>query len=215
MMIAEGVIAMIWAAAALAIYNLRPELVSEKGPFVLGEITTHFLGTWMGGVTVLAIVVLAVTSGDTALRSARLSLAEMFRIDQVKIALRVMTCLPLVAIVAVLLWWSNQSAKSFNNLWNYFAWGNQVLSATTLMCGVVWLMRQGRRAASLVALLPGMFMTAVVGTFIFWTPGTGGQPWGVIPGGLPLPAAIAVGVVIAVAFAVFAVRAAARGREDS
>ena len=215
MMIAEGVIAMIWAAAALAIYNLRPELVSEKGPFVLGEITTHFLGTWMGGVTVLAIVVLAVTSGDTALRSARLSLAEMFRIDQVKIALRVMTCLPLVAIVAVLLWWSNQSAKSFNNLWNYFAWGNQVLSATTLMCGVVWLMRQGRRAASLVALLPGMFMTAVVGTFIFWTPGTGGQPWGVIPGGLTLPAAIAVGVVIAVAFAVFAVRSAAKGREDS
>ena len=214
MMIAEGVIAMIWAAAALAIYNLRPELVTQKGPDVLGEITTHFLGTWMGGVTILAIVVLAVTSGDTALRSARLSLAEMFKIDQVKIVMRVLTCLPLVALVAVLLWWSNQSAKSFNNLWNYFAWGNQILSATTLMCGAVWLLRQGRKAASLVALLPGMFMTAVVGSFIFWTPGTDGQPWGLVPGGLPLPAAVAVGVAISVVFAVFAILASRKRDEN-
>jgi len=204
MMILEGVIAMIWAAAALAIYNLAPENLSLGGPTVLGNIATRFLGPWMGSVTVLAVVILAVTSGDTALRSARLSLGEMCRIDQVSIAKRVLTCVPLIAIVAFLLGWSNQSPKSFNNLWNYFAWGNQMISATTLMCGAVWLLRQGRRASSLIALLPGMFMTTVVVAFICWTPGTGGQPWGVVPGGLNLGLSIAIGVAAAVGFAAYA-----------
>jgi len=116
MMIVEGVIAMIWAAAALAIYNIAPENLSLPGPAVLGNITTHFLGKWMGGVTVFAIVVLAVTSGDTALRSARLSVGEVFRIDQVPIASRIATCVPLIAAVSLLLWWSNQSAKSLQPL---------------------------------------------------------------------------------------------------
>lgn len=211
MMVAEGVIAMIWAAAALAIYNIAPENISLPGPAVLGNITKHFLGTWMGGVTIFAIVVLAVTSGDTALRSSRLSLGEMFSIDQVNIAKRVMTCLPLIVIVALLLWWSNHSAKSFNNLWNYFAWGNQMLSATTLMAGTVWLLRKGCKAASLVTLVPGFFMTTVIASFIFWTPGTGGQPWGFVPGGLPLHASIAIGVVAAAALTFFAIR---RGRKE-
>lgn len=211
MMIAEGVIAMIWAAAALAIYNTAPENLALAGPKVLGNITTRYLGQWMGGVTVFAIVVLAVTSGDTALRSARLSLAEMFGIDQVKLPTRIMTCTPLILAVALLLWWSNQSAKSFANLWNYFAWGNQMLSATTLMAATVWLVRQGRRAASLVTLIPGMFMTSVIVAFILWTPGTGGQPWGLVPGGLPVGVASAIAAAVSVAFAAFAIR---RGRAD-
>ena len=134
----------------------------------------------------------------------------MLSIDQVKIATRILTCVPLIVIVALLLWWSNQSAKSFNNLWNYFAWGNQMLSATTLMAGTVWLLRNGRKGASLVTLLPGFFMTMVIASFIFWTPGTGGQPWGLVPGGLPLWAAIVLGAVAAVAFTWFAIR---RGRQ--
>ncbi len=203
MMVAEGVSAMIWAAAALAIYNLSPENLKLAGPKVLGNITTHFLGPWMGGVTVFAIVVLAVTSGDTALRSARLSVGEMFRIDQIPLVRRVATCLPLIAVVSLLLWWSNQSAKSFSNLWNYFAWGNQMLSATTLMAGTVWLLRQGRRVSCLVTLLPGMFMTAVVATFILWTPGTDGQPFGLVKGGLSVGVSTAIGAAVAVAFAVF------------
>ena len=215
MMIAEGVIAMIWAAAALAIYNLAPENLSIPGPAVLGNITTHFLGKWMGGVTVFAIVVLAVTSGDTALRSARLSVGEVFRIDQVPIVRRIATCVPLIAAVSFLLWWSNQSAKSFNNLWNYFAWGNQMLSATTLMAGTVWLIREGKRLASLVTLLPGMFMATVVAAFILWTPGTGGQPWGLVPGGLPVGTATIAAAAVSIAFAAFAIwRAVAKNRTN-
>ena len=196
MMVAEGVIAMVWAAAALAIYNLAPENLSLAGPAVLGNITTHFLGTWMGGVTILAIIVLAVTSGDTALRSARLSFAEVLKIDQVRLSTRVLTCLPLILIVIALLWWSNTSAKSFGHLWNYFAWTNQLLATTMLMAATVWLLRMGLGLKALVALLPGIFMCMVISTFILWAWPSKGQVWGVIPGGLPLGVAAGVAAVI-------------------
>jgi carbon starvation protein CstA len=206
MMVAEGIIAMIWAAAALAIYNIAPENLNLAGPVVLGNITTHFLGKWMGGVTVFAIVVLAVTSGDTALRSARLSISEMFRIDQISLIKRIVTTLPLILIVAALLWWSNLSAKSFSNLWNYFAWGNQMLAATTLMAGTVWLLREGKKLACCITLLPGMFMTSVIATFILWTPGTGGMPVGIVPGGLSLMLSVSISFAVSLSFAVWVIR---------
>ena len=196
MMIAEGVIAMVWAAAALAIYNLAPENLSLPGPVVLGNIAKRFLGPWMGGVTVAAIVVLAITSGDTALRSARLSLAEELKVDQVAVGKRILTCIPLVAVVAGLLAWSNGDAKSFNHLWNYFAWMNQLLSTTMLFVASVWLMRKGRGAKSLVALVPGVFMCLVISTFAFWAWPTKGQVWGLVPGGLPLPGAFAAAAAV-------------------
>ena len=108
------------------------------------------------------------------------SLGEMCGINQVPVIRRVLTCLPLVLLVAVLLWWSIISAKSFNHLWNYFAWGNQVISATTLLCGVVWLVRQGKRAGALIAAGPAVFMTTVVMSFILWASADKGQPWGVV-----------------------------------
>ena len=210
MMILEGIIAMIWAVGGLAIYNLKPEFMSKSGPVVLCEITTHFLGSWMGTITVLAVVILAVTSGDTALRSTRLSLAEMLHIPQQNFLPRFLTCLPLIVLVAGLLYWSNTDAKSFNKLWNYFAWGNQVLAATTLMAATVWLLRRGKKIGSLITLIPGMFMTAVVVTFIVWTTGKNGQPAGLFfftrHGGLPYGTSVAIGVVAAVGFAVFVLR---------
>jgi len=205
MMILEGMIAMIWAAAALAIYNLAPENLTLVGSTVLGNIATHFLGPWIGSVTVLAVIVLAITSGDTALRSARLSLAEMCRINQVSLTKRILTCLPLIVLVACLLTWSNESPKSFRNLWNYFAWGNQLIAATTLMAGSVWLIRRGLGFKSLVTLLPGMFMSTVVVSFMLWTPGTNGQPWGFVPGGVALGTSVAIGVVASVAFAAYVI----------
>ncbi len=208
MMIAEGVIAMIWAAAALAIYNLDATQLALPPATVLGNITTRFLGPYMGGVTVFAVVVLAITSGDTALRSCRLSLAENFAINQVPLVPRILTCVPLILIVALLLWWSNTDVKAFNHLWNYFAWGNQVLSASTLAAGTVWLLKQGKKAYSWVALLPAMFMTAVVSSFILWTSSGNGQPWGF---GLPLWISITLGCLAAVGMALFAFQ---KGKEQ-
>ena len=202
MMILEGVIAMIWASAALAIYNIDGANLGIPGPVVLGNIANHFLGRWMGGVTVAAIVILAITSGDTALRSARLTFAEELRIDQRNIRRRIMTTLPFIFVIAGLLWWSNASAKTFGLLWNYFAWGNQILAVSMLMTATVWLIRQGCGVKSAVTLLPGVFMCTVVTTFILWASPAKGQVWGA---GLPYGVSLTAGVLISVLFAAYAV----------
>jgi len=176
MMVVEGLIAMIWAAAGLAIYNLFPDYFSKNPNTVLLYITQHFLGSYMGIATVLAVIILAITSGDTAMRSMRLSLAEMFSINQKKFSSRLLTSLPLMLIVVGLLAWSQASEKSFGQLWNYFAWGNQVLAASTLMAASVWLFRQ--RKNGFVSLLPGMFMTFIVLSYIIWISPEHGGPVG-------------------------------------
>ena len=176
MMVLEGAIGMIWAAGGLAIYNLFPETMSIKATDVLIKITDYFLGGYMGAVTVVGVVILAITSGDTAMRSLRLSIAEILKIDQKPIVQRLLTTLPLMVIVAALLAWSNASAKSFNSLWNYFAWGNQVLAASTLLAGSAWLLKQGK--TPLIALLPGMFMTFIVLSYILWISPSHGGPVG-------------------------------------
>lgn len=176
MMVLEGVIAMIWAAGALAVYNLFPEQMSQNPSLVLSKITTHFLGSSMGAITVIGVIVLAVTSGDTAMRSLRLSLAEICKVSQKKVSARVLLCIPLILIVSGLLWWSNIDAKSFNILWNYFAWGNQVLAVFTLAAGFVWLKRSGKSGA--IAMIPAAFMIFIVLCYILWISPAHGGPVG-------------------------------------
>ena len=171
MMVVEGVIAMIWAAGALAIYNRMPETLALAPAVVLKYITETFLGRWIGAFTVFGVVVLAITSGDTAIRSLRLSLAEMCSIQQKSLKNRVLLCLPLIAAVSGLLIWSNTSAKTFGYLWNYFAWANQVLGASMLLAAIVWLKRQKKPLG--VALVPGAFMTFIVIAFLLYHPKLG------------------------------------------
>ena len=166
MMVAEGVIGMIWAGAGLAIYNLFPQYMSVAPAKVLGHITTYFLGTFAGSITIIGVIILAITSGDTALRSTRMALAEMLHIDQKPIINRLIICFVLLQIVAGLLWWSNLSSDSFNMLWNYFSWGNQILAVTTLLAGSVYLARCGKNR--LIALIPGAFMLFIVLCYILW-----------------------------------------------
>lgn len=167
MMIVEGIIAMIWAAAGLAIYNLRPELLHTKPMAVLNTITNYFLGSSFGTITVIAVIILAVTSGDTALRCCRLTVAERFEFPQIKLSSRLMICIPLSGLVVALLAWSNANEKTFDILWRYFAWGNQILAVMTLLAGIVWLYRN--RKPVYIALIPGTFMLFIVTTFILWT----------------------------------------------
>lgn len=176
MMVVEGIIGMIWAAGGLAIYNLKPELMAQNPTLVLSEITTHFLGTGVGAVTVISVIILAITSGDTAMRSMRLSLAEIFHYSQKPFINRLLLCLPLIGIVSLLLWWSNQSPTTFNQLWNYFAWGNQVLASCTLTVATVWLVAKGK--PGWITALPGAFMTFIVATYIFWISPEHGGPIG-------------------------------------
>lgn len=192
MMIMEGIIAMVWAAAGLAIYNLFPEYMNVVPAKVLGYTTTHFLGKWGGAITVIAVIILAITSGDTAMRSLRLSFAEIFKISQVKFLNRILLVIPLIAVVTGLLIWSNSDVKSFNNLWNYFAWSNQVLAACTLFAATVWLRNNNK--PWWIAALPAVFMTFIVATYILWISPAHGGPVGF---GLKLETAYFFGASIA------------------
>jgi len=183
------------------IYNLFPELMAAKAPAVLLRLTNYFLGSWIGSLTVISVVILSVTSGDTAMRSLRLSLAEVFRMDQTSIGNRVLLCLPLIALVSILLWWSNQSAATFNQCWNYFAWGNQVLAACTLTAATAWLV--SKRKFYLVTLIPALFMTFIVATYIFWISPAHGGPVGC---GMELSDARIVGGFVAVVLAIWSVK---------
>ncbi len=167
MMILEGIIAMIWAGAGMAIYNLFPEYLQINPNTVLYHITNYFLGSYAGAITIIAVIILAITSGDTAMRSMRLSLAEMLNIDQKSFYKRFSLCIPLIVLISILIWWSNQSAATFNKLWNYFVWGNQVLAASTLLGATSWLIAQGKNY--FITLIPGAFMTFIVTSFILWT----------------------------------------------
>lgn len=208
MMVVEGVIAMVWAGAALAIYNKFPDSWGEKEVAVLTKITTEFLGSGLGTLTVIAVVILAITSGDTAMRSMRLSLAEILKLDQKPFRNRLILCLPLIAIVAGLLAWSNADIESFNKLWRYFAWANQVLAVFTLGSGIVWLYSQ--KKAGWISAIPCLFYCFIVLSFIFWTSKDHGGPAGL---GLDLNVSYAIAAVISVAFVAWCFgRGISRGR---
>jgi carbon starvation protein CstA len=200
MMVLEGIIAMVWAAAALAMYNGNILLMKENPNTVLAKITAHFLGSGVGTITVLSVIILAITSGDTAMRSLRLSLAEIFKVPQTKSLSRILLCLPLIAIITGLLVWSNKDAKSFGTLWNYFAWGNQVLGASTLTAATVYLAREGK--CFLITLIPGMFITFVVTTYILWISPAHGGPVGC---GLDLQVSYIIALVVSSAVSGYAI----------
>ncbi|MBR7121442.1 MAG: carbon starvation protein A [Lentisphaeria bacterium] len=176
MMVVEGFIAMVWAAGAMAIYNQFPELLGTNANGVLAQIANHFLYGNLSTVVVVSVIVLAITSGDTAMRSLRLSVAEMFHIDQKPILPRLLLVVPLIALTLLLLYWSNANSDSFQKLWTYFAWSNQVIAAFALLAGSIYLCSIKRPA--FITIIPGAFITFVVLTYILWISPAHGGPVG-------------------------------------
>ena len=179
MMIVEGLIGMIWAAGGMALYAHRSELLaSGNGPMLLRELATWLLHPAAAQFALLGVVVLAITSGDTALRSLRLVLAEYFSIDQKPIGRRLLTTLPIFSAVIGLLIWSNAAPDTFKILWNYFSWSNQVIAAFALLVAVAWLRRNGKPAW--VAAAPALFMVFIVIDYILFVSPTAvkGAPLG-------------------------------------
>ena len=176
MMVAEGFIGMVWAAGALAVYNRMPLMMKKGATEVLSTITNLFLTEKISLLVLISVIILAITSGDTAMRSLRLTLAEMFKLDQRPVINRILLVVPLILIVTGLLFWSNINAKSFNMLWNYFAWSNQVMAAFTLLAGTIYL--TALKKPSFVTVLPGVFITFVVSVYILWISPEHGGPVG-------------------------------------
>lgn len=165
-MIVEGVVALIWAAAASKFagsYAHLSEMVDNGGPaVVVNAICQSWLGTAGAVLAVLGVVAAPITSGDTALRSARLIAADFMHASQQRIWQRLLLSLPIFALAFLLI------KVDFDVLWRYFAWFNQTLGTITLWAVAVWLTRQHK--CFWVALVPAVFMTVVTSSYILTAP---------------------------------------------
>lgn len=163
-MIAEGAIALIWAAAGVAFYGstggLQAALTAMGQSGVVYDISTTLLGAVGGTLAVVGVVACPITSGDTAFRSARLTLADCLGLDQSLISRRLALSIPLLAAGALL------TQLDFGVLWRYFSWSNQTLAMITLWAAAVYLRRNCGRVQSLLAALPATLMSAVCATYI-------------------------------------------------
>ena len=169
-MITEGVVALIWAAAAA--YFFGPDSVvdvtGKSGAAIVGIIANTWFPSAIAVITVLGVISAAITSGDTALRSARLIIADFLHFDQRSIKNRLIIAIPMFAVTALILVYSLADAKGFDIIWRYFAWANQVLAMVTLWTITVYLAQE--KKAYIVTLIPAMFMTMVTMTYIFEFP---------------------------------------------
>ena len=164
-MIAEGIVALIWAAAATYFFHYHEGgiLIGDASVIVF-DITKDWLGTVGSILAILGVVAAPITTGDTALRSARLIIADILHIDQGKLLKRLLVSLGIFAVTALALVYSLADQEGFNVIWRYFSWANQALSVFTLWAVTVYLVREGK--CYWVTLLPALFMTAVCSTYI-------------------------------------------------
>ncbi len=162
-MIAEGIIALIWAAASMAFFG-STESLSQAGTaaVVVSTISLSLLGAVGGGLVVLGVVVCPITSGDTAFRSARLAIADAMNYKQSAIKNRFIIAIPLF-IVGIALCFID-----FGIIWRYFAWANQTLAMIVLWASAVYLAQNNK--FHYICSLPAAFMTAVTTTYIMIAP---------------------------------------------
>lgn len=166
MMIVEGFIAMVWAAAAMAIMNKGLADGSTAVTAVVGIVSRDMLGSIGGILAILGVVVLPITSGDTALRGLRLMVAEHINIDQQHKGNRLKVSLPIFAIVAAILIWSKLSPSGFTILWRYFAWSNQTIAIFAFAIITIYLMGKGHPVAPFMSLLPGAWYAFITFSYI-------------------------------------------------
>lgn len=168
MMVIEGFIAMIWAAAAMGIYNkggVPAELIGT--PSVIGIVSIDLLGSIGGLIAIIGIIVLPITSGDTALRSLRLMVASFLNIDQKPKKNRIMISTVIFALVAVILLYAKMSPEGFTILWRYFAWSNQTIAVFAFALIAIYLIKEKANTMYyLIALIPGMFYCYVISVYI-------------------------------------------------
>ncbi len=167
-MVAEGIVALIWAAAAIAFTGGYPQLadyMAQPGHTpgtLVHDVSIGWLGAVGGLLAVIGVIAAPITSGDTALRSVRLIIADALKLDQKSLLKRLLICIPLFAITFVVM------MVDFQVLWRYFAWSNQTLAMITLWAVTVYLARRGRWYW--VSLVPALFMTVVTASYILLAP---------------------------------------------
>ena len=168
-MISESIIALIWAAVAMAFFggaHALAEALAANGnsaAWAVNIISNTTLGIAGGILALLGVVAAPITSGDTAFRSARLIVADFMGVEQRSLRKRIYICIPLFALGLLIIF-----GLPFQTMWSYFAWMNQTLAAVTLWMIVVYLRRRGRTVWP--GLIPALVMTYVCASYIFVSP---------------------------------------------
>lgn len=161
-MIAEGVIALIWCAVGLSFYQdpetLQAAIETGSPSKVVYDSSIYFLGAVGGVFAILGVVVLPITSGDTAFRAARLIIAEFFNLEQRTLVKRLLIAVPLFVIGYLV------SLVNFSLLWRYFSWANQMTAMVMLWTAAAYLYRYNK--FHWVCTIPAMFISAVCFTFL-------------------------------------------------
>lgn len=167
MMLVEGFIAMCWAAGAMILFG-RGTDPATGATLMIGMISREFLGGIGALFAIIGVIVLPITSGDTAFRSLRLMIAEQFNIDQADYKKRIAVTAAIFVPAIVILFYAKSSPQGFNILWRYFAFTNQTIAVFALAMISVYLLIYKKNY--LISLLPGMFYCFVVLSYIFHAP---------------------------------------------
>ncbi|WP_414042052.1 carbon starvation protein A [Macrococcus sp. EM39E] len=166
MMILEGMIAMVWAAAAMSLFGgyggLKEILAQGEAALVVSKASTMLLGSFVGTIAIIGVIVLPITSGDTAFRSARMIIADYISLSQQSILKRFYIAIPLFIMSFIL------TKMDFSMLWRYFSWANQTTAVIALWVGAMYLALSKKNY--LVAVLPAVFMTYNVFVYILSQP---------------------------------------------
>ncbi|TAJ13484.1 carbon starvation protein A [Marinilabiliaceae bacterium JC017] len=171
-MIAEGIVAIIWATAAMTFFggteglNETMQIEGHKAAWVVNEISVAWLGKVGAIFAIVGVIACPITTGDTAFRSARLTIADVFKFDQSSVKKRLMVSIPLFAVGFVL------SQLEFTTIWNYLGLSNQVLAVVVLWTSAMYLAKQ--RKPHWIISLPATFMTIVCCTYLLVAPVTNG-----------------------------------------
>ena len=165
MMILEGIVALIWAYATIVMFDGKTllELIKIGTPsLVVDKLAIMTLGSYVGTLAILGVIVLPVTSGATAFRGIRLMLAEYLNLKQKKIFNRLVIAIPCFLVSLGLCF------VDFQLLWQYFSWANQTLAAITLWIATIYLIKTKKNMW--ITLIPALFITSVVITYILYAP---------------------------------------------
>ena len=166
MMCLESLIAIIWAAAAMDVYSLNLVPQNIVGTVnVVNIIANKFVPLNLAFLVTVAIIILPITSGDTALRGLRITIAEALNLEQKSIIKRLAIVIPIVICVLAILVWAKTNANSFSLIWRYFTFFNQLIAIPTLCCATVYLAINKKNY--FITLLPALFYVFITMSFIF------------------------------------------------
>ena len=211
-MVAEGIIALVWAAAGCSIYEVSgglntglAEILADGQSAAIYDVCIKTMGKVGVALAMLGVIACPITSGDTAFRSARLTIADWAKIDQGSAVNRLKLCIPVLGVGAFLGFGNTLGFLSYTVIWRYFSWTNQTLAMIVLWSGAMYLAKEKKNFW--VCAIPAIFMSAVSSTYFMMAP----ECLGAIAA-LKNNTAVAypVGIIVAILFFVLFWRAKAR-----